>query len=193
MFPKTWVHSERSNDVQIIDNSVVQFWNKEESFGWIRTKNPIPMESPRYHFEIMLLHSNDDQFIIDLGLTSKGLSSDLKIGINNVTEMCKDGSGFRNFPYSFGYTSRGIIYGTDIKEACNERLKYSIGDLVGCYVDMENEVCCFTKNGVAQNPIIHLSNMDEPLFPTILFSSNGAIINSYFDESKFELESQGIY
>ena len=154
------------------------------------------MKNQKYYFEIMIVHSPDDSCIIDFGLTSKGLisrSSCIKTGLNNMSEMCKNDAGFRNFPYAFGYSSRGEIYGTDVLEVNDERQKYSVGDMVGCYLDLENGICCFTKNGIAQNPIIHLSNLDEPLFPTILFSSNGTMINSYFDEHKFELESQGTY
>ena len=177
-----------------MDNSIVQFLNEKESIGWIRMKNPIPMINHRQYFEAMILHSHDDICAMEFGLTSKDvtkMTGDTKTELNDLPEMCKDGAGFRKYPYAFGYSSNGEIYGSDILESSYDNQKYYVGDRVGCYLDKENGICCFTKNGIVQNPIIHLTKLEHELFPTILFHSNGIMINSYFDERMFKLEIKG--
>lgn len=193
-FPPNWTYAEKTDNITVLDDSSVQVLNVKESPGWIRTKKPIPMSKQPLYFEIMVLDSRDNLCVMEFGLTSKEVSSkrNSKTTVNNVPEMFKDGAGFRNFLYAFGYSSKGGIYGSDIVETYNERQSYSVGDRVGCYLDRENGVCYFIKNGIAQNPVIHLSKLDEPLFPTILFHSCGTKINSFFDERKIDFESQGI-
>ena len=177
--------------MRVFDNSLVQFWGKKEDFGLLRARFPIPMHSQGYYFTIEVVHTNDDECVLDIGVTSKGLKSK-SIGFGKMVEISRDGSGFRKFPYSFGYSSSGIIYGTSTPEKMSQKQTYSAGDVIGCYVDNIDAICCFTKNGILLNKLIHLTNADEPLFPTIAFSSNGTIINSCFSETKFEFDKQGI-
>ena len=186
----SWQSSEKSKEVRALDNSLIQFWGHKENFGVIRTKYPIPKQSQGYYFQIVLLHTPEKRFSIDIGLTSKSLTTK-GFGFGKIVTVSRDGSGFRNIPYSFGYSSSGIIYGTNAPEKFSQRQVYSGGDVIGCYVDNINAMCVFTKNGILLNKLMHLTNMEEPLFPTIAFSSNGTIIDSYFGEKVFEFDMQG--
>ena len=155
------------------------------------------MDSQGYYFQIEVLYTSNDDCVLDIGVTSKGLKSKsigfgkIAPGFGKMVQISRDGSGFRKFPYSFGYSSNGIIYGTSTPEKISQNQIYSAGDVIGCYVDNIEAVCCFTKNGILLNKLIHLTNPDEPLFPTIAFSNNGAIVNSCFNETKFEFDKQG--
>ena len=85
-----------------------------------------------------------------------------------------------------------IIYGSYTSEKHSKEQEYSGGDTIGCYVDTVNEKCCFTKNGILRNKLIHLTNMREDLYPTIAIASNETVLNVSFGKKKFVFDTEGI-
>lgn len=183
-----WSTSKKSENVRVFNNTMVQMWGEKDQFGLIRSQNSIPMESDRFCFEVKIINPPSGQCILDIGLTSEHAICPTKM-IESWSK--KFFSGFQNIPGSFGYSSRGIIYGEKTTENVRKEQAYSGGDIVGCQVDKVNGVCCFTKNGVLLNKIIYLSRTEELLYPTIAFASNGTIVQSYFGKKKLEFDMLG--
>ena len=176
--------------LEVIEMSMVKMWEGNEKFGIVRTLDPVPTGSDDYFFQVEINHPQNEQSAVHIGLTSKDLICPTKTIENWSKETF---SGFKNTPHSFGYSSSGTIYGKNTTNHFSYQKSYSSGDTIGCHVDNVKGICCFSKNGVYLNKLIHLKHAEEPLFPTIAFASSEAVIKTSSLKKKFEFEMLGMW
>ena len=186
-----WSKTAITEGVRIFDSSVVQFFSESCQYGILRTEEPIPTSGENLSFEITIISPREGPCDIAIGLTAKE-SFDSQKGIQYLPES--QFTGLQKFQDAFGYSSDGKVYGTNTMSKHSEKLAFSGGDTIGCYVDNINAICSFSKNGVMVNKIFYMTNMEKSLFPTIVFGSNEIMININCCEKnseKFELDLQG--
>ena len=181
--------SEKSGNENVCSNSAIRMWGGNDEFEIYRDREPVPVEGDGYFFEVNINHPQNGQCNTHIGLTTKHLDCPTK----TIEKWSKETfSGFKNIPHSYGYSSSGTIYGEKNQDNFSANQSYSWGDTIGCHVDNLNKICCFTKNGVYLNKIIHLTDIEGPLYPTIAFASSENIIKTSFLEKKFEFDMQGM-
>ena len=189
---RLWSSSDLTQGIRIFDSSVVQYWSETGQGGIIRTEKPIPKRKENFYFEIAILGPLDCACCIDIGLTSKDSGN-----FKEVAQQWSESkfTGLQNLSNTFGYSSDGTIYGENTVPKCIGNWVYSGGDVIGCYVDNVNGICSFTKNGEAVKKILHITNMEQLLFPTIALGSRGIMVNTKFREMKlvkFEFDLEGM-
>lgn len=181
-----WVNSDASEKVRVFNHALVNMWSQNDEFGLIRSSNKISADGKGYHFQAEILNPSNGECNIEIGFTSKLLSFDESILRTNRRDR-----GFRDIPFSFGFSSKGSIYDSFGAERHSKSQEYSGGDVIGCYIDMTKGICCFTRNGIVQKKILQVKDKNIPLFPTILFHSNGVVVNSYVEEKNFDFDNEG--
>ena len=152
---------------------------EKEIPGLVRSENFIPTSTKRLYFEAKLKCVENQDGFVSIGLVSEMSSSQSLPGSSS---------------HSYGYHSNGNIFYDGAKECWNQ--EYSDGDVVGCYVDFENEILYFTKNGyVVNEPRINRGDslpFSDMLYPAIGLSSNGTIVYTNFGEEEFVFDVEGI-
>ena len=186
-----WSKTAITEGVRIFDSSVVQYSSESCQYGILRTEESIPTSEENFSFEITILNPREGSFDIAIGLSTKE-SFDSQHGCQNLPGS--QFTGLQKFQDAFGYSSDGKVYGKNTMSKQSEKLAFSGGDTIGCYVDNINAICSFSKNGVMVNKIFYMTNMGQSLFPTIVFGSNEIMINTNCCEKnseKFVLDLQG--
>jgi hypothetical protein len=182
---------EKKGNEELVSHSMVRMGEENDEFGIVRTLDPIPVGSDGYYFKVEINDPQNNQpyTAVHIGLTSKNLSCPTKTVENWVQQTF---SGFKKTPHSFGYSSSGTIYGKNTEHNFSIQQSYSSGDTIGCHVDNVKGICCFSKNGVYLDNLIHLTHAEEPLFPTIAFASSETILKTSVLEKKFEFDMLGM-
>ena len=127
---------------------------------------------------------------IDIGLTSYKESISRAVTMMNKSKT--NVSETSDFKLCYGFSSNGTIYGTSNTDRYSQTQQYSGGDKIGCYVDMNKRICCFTKNDSLLNKVLKIPDSVSFLYPTVLLRTNGMIFESYFEEKDFNFNTEGI-
>ncbi|RIB14658.1 hypothetical protein C2G38_2194460 [Gigaspora rosea] len=90
--------------------------------------------------------------------------------------------------YSWGYHGDdGYSFCSGNGELYGDEDGYTTGDTIGCYLNFENKIVFYTKNGINQGIASYLpDDLDDILYPCVGFRSQGGSVEVNFGDRKFE-------
>lgn len=133
----------------------------------VRATHPIPAACGIYYFEVKIISKGRDGYM-GIGLSAQGVNT------NRLPGWDKHSYGYHGDDgNSFCSTGSGQPYGPT----------FTTGDTVGCCVNLIDNTCFYTKNGIGLG--VAFSNLPPNLYPTVGLQTPGEVIEANFGQSPF--------
>ncbi|XP_065827758.1 ran-binding protein 9-like isoform X2 [Oscarella lobularis] len=146
----------------------------EKDAASVRANRPIPSACGIYYFEVTVVSKGRDGYI-GIGLSTQG------VNLNRLPGWEKNSFGFHaDDGHSFNQAGIGQPYGPT----------FATGDTVGCCVNLIENTCFFTKNGVALG--LAFSDLPKNLYPTVGLQTPGEIVDTNFGQFPFVYDFEGL-
>ncbi|XP_013785346.1 ran-binding protein 9-like [Limulus polyphemus] len=138
----------------------------------VRASHPIPAACGLYYFEVKIVSKGRDGYM-GIGLSAQG------VNMNRLPGWDKHSYGYHGDDgHSFCSSGTGQPYGPT----------FTTGDVIGCGVNLIDNTCFYTKNGV--NLGIAFTDLPPQLYPTVGLQTPGEIIDANFGQYPFVYDIQ---
>lgn len=136
----------------------------------VRTSHPIPAACGLYYFEVKIISKGKNGYM-GIGLTSQTFK------MNRLPGWDKHSYGYHGDDgNSFCSSGSGQVYGPT----------FTTGDIIGCGVNLVNNTCFYTKNGIDLG--IAFRDLPSKLFPTVGLQTPGEEVNANFGQEPFKFD-----
>lgn len=172
--PRSWSSQDKCHAVGLSQNNLrVHYKGAGKSHSdaaSVRTDHPIPAACGLYYFEVKIISKGKNGYM-GIGLTSQNFK------INRLPGWDKHSYGYHGDDgNSFCSSSNGQPYGPT----------FTTGDIIGCGVNMVNNTCFYTKNGLDLG--IAFRDLPPKLYPTVGLQTPGEEVDANFGQEPFKFD-----
>ncbi|XP_064808007.1 ran-binding protein 10 isoform X5 [Oncorhynchus masou masou] len=133
----------------------------------VRATHPIPAACGIYYFEVKIVSKGRDGYM-GIGLSAQG------VNMNRLPGWDKHSYGYHGDDgHSFCSSGTGQPYGPT----------FTTGDVIGCCVNLINNTCFYTKNGISLG--VAFTDLPPNLYPTVGLQTPGEIVDANFGQQPF--------
>ncbi|CAF93033.1 unnamed protein product [Tetraodon nigroviridis] len=133
----------------------------------VRATYPIPAACGIYYFEVKIVSKGRDGYM-GIGLSAQG------VNMNRLPGWDKHSYGYHGDDgHSFCSSGTGQPYGPT----------FTTGDVIGCCVNLINNTCFYTKNGISLG--VAFTDLPPNLYPTVGLQTPGEIVDANFGQQPF--------
>lgn len=169
--PRCWSAKDKFNYLGLSQNNLKVHYKgvgkNHKDAASVRATHPIPSSCGIYYFEVKIISKGRDGYM-GIGLAAQGVNQ------NRLPGWDKQSYGYHGDDgNSFCSSGQGEPYGPT----------FSTGDVIGCCVNLIENTCFYTKNGV--NLGIAFTDLPHGLYPTVGLQTPGEVVEANFGNSPF--------
>ncbi|OQV11484.1 Ran-binding protein 9 [Hypsibius exemplaris] len=141
----------------------------------VRTKHPIPVSCGLFYFEVKVISKGKEGYI-GVGLSQPD------VNLNRLPGWDKGSFGYHGDDgHTFWSSGTGRSYGPT----------FGTGDVIGCGLDLVNNKCFYTKNGMDLG--VAFTDLTHPsLYPCVGLQSTGEVVETNFGQEPFMFDISSI-
>uniref|UniRef100_A0A8K9X9W9 RAN binding protein 10 n=1 Tax=Oncorhynchus mykiss TaxID=8022 RepID=A0A8K9X9W9_ONCMY len=168
--PRSWSPKDKYSYIGLSQNNLRVHYKghgkNHKDAASVRATHPIPAACGIYYFEVKIVSKGRDGYM-GIGLSAQG------VNMNRLPGWDKHSYGYHGDDgHSFCSSGTGQPYGPT----------FTTGDVIGCCVNLINNTCFYTKNGIS------LGENCAPtpnLYPTVGLQTPGEIVDANFGQQPF--------
>uniref|UniRef100_A0A3B3WN28 Ran-binding protein 10 n=1 Tax=Poecilia mexicana TaxID=48701 RepID=A0A3B3WN28_9TELE len=165
--PRSWSPKDKYSYIGLSQNNLRVHYKghgkNHKDAASVRATHPIPAACGIYYFEVKIVSKGRDGYM-GIGLSAQG------VNMNRLPGWDKHSYGYHGDDgHSFCSSGTGQPYGPT----------FTTGDVIGCCVNLINNTCFYTKNGISLG--LSLPN----LYPTVGLQTPGEIVDANFGQQPF--------
>ncbi|XP_064640296.1 ran-binding protein 9-like [Lineus longissimus] len=169
--PKSWSPKDKFNYIGLSQNNLRVHYKgvgkNHKDAASVRASHPIPASCGIYYFEVKIISKGRDGYM-GIGLSAQG------VNMNRLPGWDKHSYGYHGDDgHSFCSSGTGQPYGPT----------FTTGDVIGCCVNLIENTCFYTKNGV--NLGIAFLDLPPNLYPTVGLQTPGEVVEANFGQHPF--------
>ncbi|BFZ19894.1 hypothetical protein BsWGS_22933 [Bradybaena similaris] len=169
--PRSWSPKDKFNFIGLSQGNLRVHYKgvgkTHKDAASVRATNPIPAACGIYYFEVKVISKGRDGYM-GIGLSAQG------VNMNRLPGWDKHSYGYHGDDgNSFCSSGAGQPYGPT----------FTTGDTVGCCVNMIDNTCFYTKNGI--NLGIAFTDLPPNLYPTVGLQTPGEVVEANFGQAPF--------
>ncbi|XP_060073099.1 ran-binding protein 9-like [Ylistrum balloti] len=169
--PRSWSQKDRYNYIGLSQNNLRVHYKgigkTHKDAASVRAIHPIPASCGIYYFEVKIISKGRDGYM-GIGLAAQG------VNMNRLPGWDKNSYGYHGDDgHSFCSSGTGQPYGPT----------FTTGDVIGCCVNLIDNSCFYTKNGVHLG--IAFTDLPQNLYPTVGLQSPGEVVEANFGQAPF--------
>ncbi|XP_045191897.1 ran-binding protein 9-like [Mercenaria mercenaria] len=169
--PRSWSAKDKFNYLGLSQNNLRVHYKgvgkTHKDAASVRATHPIPTACGIYYFEVKIISKGRDGYM-GIGLAAQGVNQ------NRLPGWDKQSYGYHGDDgNSFCSSGQGEPYGPT----------FSTGDVIGCCVNLIDNTCFYTKNGVHLG--IAFTDLPHGLYPTVGLQTPGEVVEANFGNSPF--------
>uniref|UniRef100_A0A3Q1EE89 RAN binding protein 10 n=1 Tax=Acanthochromis polyacanthus TaxID=80966 RepID=A0A3Q1EE89_9TELE len=167
--PRSWSPKDKYSYIGLSQNNLRVHYKghgkNHKDAASVRATHPIPAACGIYYFEVKIVSKGRDGYM-GIGLSAQG------VNMNRLPGWDKHSYGYHGDDgHSFCSSGTGQPYGPT----------FTTGDVIGCCVNLINNTCFYTKNGISLGLWTHKPN----LYPTVGLQTPGEIVDANFGQQPF--------
>uniref|UniRef100_A0A3Q2QAS5 RAN binding protein 10 n=1 Tax=Fundulus heteroclitus TaxID=8078 RepID=A0A3Q2QAS5_FUNHE len=165
--PRSWSPKDKYSYIGLSQNNLRVHYKghgkNHKDAASVRATHPIPAACGIYYFEVKIVSKGRDGYM-GIGLSAQG------VNMNRLPGWDKHSYGYHGDDgHSFCSSGTGQPYGPT----------FTTGDVIGCCVNLINNTCFYTKNGIS------LGCSSPNLYPTVGLQTPGEIVDANFGQQPF--------
>ncbi|XP_013389065.1 ran-binding protein 9 [Lingula anatina] len=169
--PRSWSPKDKYNFIGLSQNNLRVHYKgvgkTHKDAASVRAMHPIPASCGIYYFEVKIISKGRDGYM-GIGLSAQG------VNMNRLPGWDKHSYGYHGDDgHSFCSSGNGQPYGPT----------FTTGDVVGCCINLIDNTCFYTKNGV--NLGVAFTDLPGNLYPTVGLQTPGEVVEANFGQSPF--------
>ncbi|KAL8570489.1 Ran-binding protein 10 [Nucella lapillus] len=171
--PRSWSPKDKYNFIGLSTNNLRVHYkgvgksHNHKDAASVRATHPIPAACGIYYFEVHVISKGRDGYM-GIGLSTQG------VNMNKLPGWDRQSYGYHGDDgNAFCSSSPGVPYGPT----------FSTGDVVGCCVNLIDNSCFYTKNGI--NLGIAFKDLPPNLYPTVGLQTPGEVVEANFGQNPF--------
>ncbi|XP_072013894.1 ran-binding protein 9-like [Amphiura filiformis] len=176
--PRSWNSRQKSNIIGLSQNNLrvhykgahVSKTNKEAAS--VTTLQPIPQSCGIYYFEVTVISKGRDGYM-GIGLATEDFLNDNSNKLPGWTRTSYGYHGDNGHTFFNSPNNGGQAYGPT----------FTTGDVIGCGVNLIDNTCFYTKNGVHLG--VAFTDLPSNLYPAVGLQTPGEIVDTNFGQSPF--------
>uniref|UniRef100_A0A8D0DFA2 RAN binding protein 10 n=1 Tax=Sander lucioperca TaxID=283035 RepID=A0A8D0DFA2_SANLU len=167
--PRSWSPKDKYSYIGLSQNNLRVHYKghgkNHKDAASVRATHPIPAACGIYYFEVKIVSKGRDGYM-GIGLSAQG------VNMNRLPGWDKHSYGYHGDDgHSFCSSGTGQPYGPT----------FTTGDVIGCCVNLINNTCFYTKNGISLGWRTCCPN----LYPTVGLQTPGEIVDANFGQQPF--------
>uniref|UniRef100_A0AAQ4RXI1 RAN binding protein 10 n=1 Tax=Gasterosteus aculeatus aculeatus TaxID=481459 RepID=A0AAQ4RXI1_GASAC len=173
--PRSWSPKDKYSYIGLSQNNLRVHYKghgkNHKDAASVRATHPIPAACGIYYFEVKIVSKGRDGYM-GIGLSAQG------VNMNRLPGWDKHSYGYHGDDgHSFCSSGTGQPYGPT----------FTTGDVIGCCVNLINNTCFYTKNGISLGRVlISFYTLYQPnLYPTVGLQTPGEIVDANFGQQPF--------
>ncbi|XP_055379361.1 ran-binding proteins 9/10 homolog [Condylostylus longicornis] len=172
--PRSWSPHDKCHAIGLSQNNLRVHYKgpgkTHSDAAAVRTSHPIPAACGLYYFEVKIISKGKNGYM-GIGLTSQTFK------MNRLPGWDKNSYGYHGDDgNSFCSSGSGQPYGPT----------FTTGDVIGCGVNLVNNTCFYTKNGIDLG--IAFRDLPSKLYPTVGLQTPGEEVNANFGQEPFKFD-----
>ncbi|KAH8020000.1 hypothetical protein HPB51_023875 [Rhipicephalus microplus] len=169
--PRSWSPKDKFTYIGLSQNNLRVHYKgvgkNHKDAASVRATHPIPAACGLYYFEVKIVSKGRDGYM-GVGLSAQG------VNMNRLPGWDKHSYGYHGDDgHSFCSSGTGQPYGPT----------FTTGDVIGCGVNLIDNVCFYTKNG--HNLGVAFTDLPPNLYPTVGLQTPGEVVDANFGQSPF--------
>ncbi|KAK7483031.1 hypothetical protein BaRGS_00025694 [Batillaria attramentaria] len=169
--PRSWSPKDKFNYIGLSQNNLRVHYKgvgkNHKDAASVRATHPIPAACGIYYFEVKIISKGRDGYM-GIGLSAQG------VNMNRLPGWDKFSYGYHGDDgNSFCSSGTGVTYGPT----------FTTGDVVGCCVNLIDNTCFYTKNGI--NLGVAFTDLPANLYPTVGLQTPGEVVEANFGQTPF--------
>lgn len=169
--PRSWSAKDKFSLIGLSQNNLKVHYKGQgkthKDAASVRATHPIPAACGIYYFEVRIVSKGRDGYM-GIGLSAQG------VNMNRLPGWEKNSYGYHGDDgHSFCSSGNGKAYGPT----------FTTGDVIGCGVNLIDNTCFYTKNGV--NLGIAFTDLPPNLYPTVGLQTPGEVVDANFGQKPF--------
>lgn len=174
--PRSWSPKDKYTFIGLSQNNLRVHYKgvgkTHKDAASVRATHPIPASCGVYYFEVKVISKGRDGYM-GIGLCAQG------VNMNRLPGWDKHSYGYHGDDgHSFCSSGTGIPYGPT----------FTTGDVVGCCVNLIDNTCFYTRNGVHLG--IAFRDLPPNLYPTVGLQTPGEVVEANFGQAPFCFDIQ---
>ncbi|KAL5290178.1 RANBP10 family protein [Megaselia abdita] len=172
--PRSWSPVDKCNSIGLSQQNLRVHYKgagkTHSDAASVRTAHPIPAACGLYYFEVKIISKGKNGYM-GIGLTSQNFK------MNRLPGWDKQSYGYHGDDgNSFCSSGNGQPYGPT----------FTTGDVIGCGVNLVNNTCFYTKNGIDLG--IAFKDLPSKLYPTVGLQTPGEEVDANFGQEPFQFD-----
>ncbi|KAF3854404.1 hypothetical protein F7725_022459 [Dissostichus mawsoni] len=169
--PRSWSPKDKYSYIGLSQNNLRVHYKghgkNHKDAASVRATQPIPAACGIYYFEVKIVSKGRDGYM-GIGLSAQG------VNMNRLPGWDKHSYGYHGDDgHSFCSSGTGQPYGPT----------FTTGDVIGCCVNLINNTCFYTKNGISLG--VAFTDLPPNLYPTVGLQTPGEIVDANFGQQPF--------
>ncbi|XP_077452311.1 ran-binding protein 10 [Stigmatopora argus] len=169
--PRSWSPKDKYSYIGLSQNNLRVHYKghgkNHKDAASVRATHPIPAACGIYYFEVKIVSKGRDGYM-GIGLSAQG------VNMNRLPGWDKHSYGYHGDDgNSFCSSGTGQPYGPT----------FTTGDVIGCCVNLINNTCFYTKNGISLG--VAFTDLPPNLYPTVGLQTPGEIVDANFGQQPF--------
>uniref|UniRef100_A0A8C5HAN1 Ran-binding protein 10 n=1 Tax=Gouania willdenowi TaxID=441366 RepID=A0A8C5HAN1_GOUWI len=169
--PRSWSPKDKYSYIGLSQNNLRVHYKghgkNHKDAASVRATHPIPAACGIYYFEVKIVSKGRDGYM-GIGLSAQG------VNMNRLPGWDKHSYGYHGDDgHSFCSSGTGHPYGPT----------FTTGDVIGCCVNLINNTCFYTKNGISLG--VAFTDLPPNLYPTVGLQTPGEIVDANFGQQPF--------
>ncbi|KAJ3596302.1 hypothetical protein NHX12_002711 [Muraenolepis orangiensis] len=169
--PRSWSPRDKYSYIGLSQNNLRVHYKghgkNHKDAASVRATHPIPAACGIYYFEVKIVSKGRDGYM-GIGLSAQG------VNMNRLPGWDKHSYGYHGDDgHSFCSSGTGQPYGPT----------FTTGDVIGCCVNLINNTCFYTKNGISLG--VAFTDLPPNLYPTVGLQTPGEIVDANFGQQPF--------
>ncbi|XP_034061769.1 LOW QUALITY PROTEIN: ran-binding protein 10 [Gymnodraco acuticeps] len=169
--PRSWSPKDKYSYIGLSQNNLRVHYKghgkNHKDAASVRATQPIPAACGIYYFEVKIVSKGRDGYM-GIGLSAQG------VNMNRLPGWDKHSYGYHGDDgHSFWLLRDRPPYGPT----------FTTGDVIGCCVNLINNTCFYTKNGISLG--VAFTDLPPNLYPTVGLQTPGEIVDANFGQQPF--------